>query len=49
METLNCHCEGIEIFYKESRNFLVEVLQIHIPFFVSFHLVMVGYRWHVVR
>ena len=48
-ETLNCHYGGIELFYKESRHFLVEVLQIHIPNFVSFHLVMVGYRWHVVR
>ena len=48
-ETPNCHCGGIKLFYKESRHFLVEVLQIHIPNVISFHLVMVGHRWQVVR
>ena len=47
-ETPNLYCGDIELFYKESWHFLVEVLQIHIPNVVSFHMVMVGHHWHVV-
>ena len=43
------HRGGIALFYKESRNFAVEALQLHGLNVVNFQLVTGGRRWHVVR
>ena len=49
IDTQGRNCRDFELFYKDLRQFEVEALQMYSLNFVSFHLVMVGFGWHIVK
>ena len=42
------HHGGVVVLYRKADHFTFKVLPLHSPNFISFHLVMVRWRWHVV-
>ena len=42
------HNDGITVFYRKAENFSLGLLCLHRTNVVSFHVVMVRQRWHIV-